>query len=75
VVKKEHEDEVARGTTVFSNFVEELDPNIRPHSEVIVVNKLDEVLATGKTILSASEVRYFERHPFVIIRHHSLHRN
>lgn len=75
VVKKEHEDEVARGTTVFSNFVEELDPNIRPHSEVIVVNKLDEVLATGKAILSASEVRYFERHPFVIIRHHSLHRN
>ena len=74
VVKKEHEDEVAKGITVFSNFVEELDPKIRPNSEVIVVNKQDRVLATGKAVLSASEVGYFEGHPFVIIRHHSMHR-
>ncbi|MGB9631400.1 MAG: tRNA guanosine(15) transglycosylase TgtA [Candidatus Methanodesulfokora sp.] len=75
VVKREYEDEVAKGTTVFSDFVEELDPKIRPNSEVIVVNKQDKVLATGKAVLSASEVRYFKGHPFVIIRHHLMHRD
>ncbi len=75
VVKEQFEDTVARGTTVFSHFVEDGDPDIRPYQEVIVVSKEDQVLATGKTILSLREARFFHKHPFVKIRHHALSRS
>ncbi len=74
IVKERFRNAVARGTTVFSHFVEDGDPDIRPYQEVIVVSVDDQVLATGKTILSFSEVRFFRGHPFVRIRHHVLSR-
>ena len=72
VVKERFSDTVAMGTTVFVKFVEDADPRIRPRSEVFVVNGDDEVLATGKSILSGAEYMEFHQdHPFVIIRRHS----
>jgi len=74
VVKKEFVEIVARGTSVFTHFVEDLDPEIRPYQEIIAVDKSDSVLAVGKTILSGPEVKEFKRHPFMRIRHHALPR-
>ncbi len=74
-VRREFEETVARGTTVFVKFVEWADPLIRPRSEVIVVSGDDELLATGRAILSGEEYREFdENHPFVLIRRHKLPR-
>ncbi|RLG54696.1 MAG: tRNA guanosine(15) transglycosylase TgtA [Thermoproteota archaeon] len=74
VVKKEFVEAVARGTSVFTHFVDDLDPEIRPYQEIIAVDGSDSVLAVGKTILAGPEVREFKRHPFMRIRHHVLPR-
>jgi len=74
VVQDEYAEKVARGTTVFVKFVREVDPDVRPGSEVIVVDGSDRVLAVGKAVLSAAEYSTFRRHQFVRIRHHSLPR-
>ncbi len=74
-VKERFEETVARGTTVFVKFVEWADPLIRPKSEVLVVNSRDELLATGKAILSGREYGDFDgNHPFILIRRHKLPR-
>ncbi len=74
-VKERFEETVARGTTVFVKFVNWADPLIRPKSEVLIVNTRDELLATGRSILSGREYRdYDENHPFVLIRRHKLPR-
>ena len=72
VVKDERRELVARGGTVFSDFVSSSDPRIRPQQEVLVVDDGDSLLATGKSFLSSQEVGFFEHHPFVGIRHHVL---
>ncbi len=74
VVRDEYAEKVARGTTVFVKFVREVDPEVRPGSEVIVVDGSDNVLAVGKALLSAAEYRSFRRHQFIRLRHHSLPR-
>ncbi|MDK2384824.1 MAG: hypothetical protein QI199_08510, partial [Candidatus Korarchaeota archaeon] len=62
-------------TTVFVKFVDWADPQIRPKSEVLIVNTRDELLATGKAVLSGQEYRDFdENHPFILIRRHKLPR-
>lgn len=72
IVKEEFSNAVAMGTTVFVKFAEDADPNIRPRSEVIIVNGSDEVLATGRSLLSGAEYReYHPDHPFISIRKHS----
>ncbi len=74
-VKERFEETVARGTTVFVKFVDWADPQIRPKSEVLIVNSRDELLATGKAVLSGQEYRDFdENHPFILIRRHKLPR-
>ncbi len=71
VVRDRFEEIVARGTTVFVKFAKSADPSIRPKSEVIVVNERDELLATGKSLLSGLEYEEFDpNHPFIVIRRH-----
>lgn len=74
VIKRRFAETVARGTTVFTHFIEDIDPEIRPYQEVIAVDDSDSVLAVGKTILSGLEVEEFENHPFMKVRHHVLPR-
>ncbi|MEM2219184.1 MAG: tRNA guanosine(15) transglycosylase TgtA [Candidatus Korarchaeum sp.] len=75
VVNDPFADVVARGTTVFVKFVKEADPNIRPRSEVIIVSENDELLATGRALLSGAEYEEYHRdHPFILIRRHSKDR-
>ncbi len=71
VIKEKFAETVARGTTVFVKFVKLADPLIRPKSEVLVVNDKDELLGTGKALLSGMEYKEFHPdHPFIAIRRH-----
>lgn len=61
---------VLEGLSVYTDHVLELDDQIRPSDEVIIVDPAGEVIGTGKTLLSACEINYFDHHPFVKVRHH-----
>jgi uncharacterized protein with predicted RNA binding PUA domain len=60
---------IAEGRSVFAKHVVEVDERIRAGDEVIVVNEEDEILGTGKAILSGDEMLLFERGIAVKIRH------
>ncbi len=67
-------DEVARGPvsegkSVFTKFVVDVDPDLRPNQEVIVVDTEDNVIAVGKIVLSPREIEEFESHVAVKVRH------
>jgi len=56
VVDEEAERFVREGRSVYARFVKACDPAVRPGSEVLVVNGEDELLATGRAVLSAQEM-------------------
>lgn len=68
IIKKEAEDFVSRGKSVFCKFVLDLDSELRPMQYVPVVNEEDELIAVGKLILSPREVFDFERHVAVRVK-------
>jgi len=61
---------VRDGKSVFVKFVVDCDPNLRPWQEIFVVDKKDRLIATGTALLNAREIKGFERHVAVRIRHH-----
>ncbi len=69
VVDEVAEGPVSEGKSVFTKFIIDHDPDIYPYQEVLVVNDRDELLATGKTVLSSREMEEFESHVAVKIRH------
>ncbi len=62
---------VSEGKSVFTKFVLDVDPDLRPNQEVIVVDAEDTVLAVGKLVLSPREIEEFESHVAVKVRHGS----
>lgn len=56
VVLNEVSEFIAEGKSVFAKHVVRVDDKIRANDEVIVVNERDELLATGKALLSAFEM-------------------
>jgi len=52
---------IAEGKSVFAKHVVAVDEKIRANDEVLVVNERDELLATGKAILSAFEMLELKR--------------
>lgn len=72
VVKEEVKEFIERGKNVFAKFVVECDPEIVPYQEVIVVDEKDNLLATGTSLLNASEMRAFTRGIAVKVRHSVL---
>ena len=56
VVKNEVSQFIASGKSVFAKHVVAVDERIRANDEVLVVNEKDELLATGKALLSAFEM-------------------
>lgn len=70
VVSEEAAEFVEQGKSVFSKFVETCDEEIRPYQEVIVVNKDDRLLATGRAVLNAEEMMRFSTGVAVKTRHH-----
>ncbi|MBB6402245.1 7-cyano-7-deazaguanine tRNA-ribosyltransferase [Methanococcus maripaludis] len=54
-------EEFARaGKSVYSKFVKDCDPELRPFEEVLIVNSDDELLAYGTTILNGHELMEFD---------------
>ena len=51
---------VAMGRTVFAGHVIEADPEIRPAEEVLVVDRSDRLLASGKALLNGEEMLAFK---------------
>lgn len=59
---------VAKGKSVFAKHVVEVDHDIRPHEEVIVVSEDKKVLAAGKAALAGREMSLFKRGIAVRVR-------
>lgn len=68
VVDENAEPFARRGKNVFAKFVVDADPNIRPYDEVLVVNRNDELLATGQTLLNGEELKIFQQGLAVKVR-------
>lgn len=56
------------GGNVFAKHVFDVDPDIRCGDEVIVVDKKDTLLGTGRASLCPSEILEFDRGPAVEVR-------
>ncbi len=59
---------IVQGRNVFAKHILEVDPNIRPNDEVIVVDSDDKLIAVGKAVLSANEMLAFQTGVAVKIR-------
>lgn len=51
---------VSKGRSVFCKFVIDLDPNLLPKEIVLIVDKKDNLIAIGETVLSAIEIKQFK---------------
>ncbi|MBR6213880.1 MAG: tRNA-guanine(15) transglycosylase, partial [Candidatus Methanomethylophilaceae archaeon] len=58
----------AQGRNVFAQFVTECDPDIRPMEEVIVTDKDDNPVATGRAFLIPFEIRQMKKGMAVKVR-------
>ncbi|RLF76099.1 tRNA-guanine(15) transglycosylase, partial [Thermococci archaeon] len=61
VVNDDAEPFAKKGKSVFAKFVIDADERIRPYDEVLVVNKNDELLATGQSLLNGRELKVFQQ--------------
>ena len=59
---------IAKGRSAFAKHVTDVDPEIRPHDEVLVINSRNEVLAVGRALLSGTEMNAFSRGTAVRVR-------
>ncbi|NIP67546.1 pseudouridine synthase [Candidatus Bathyarchaeota archaeon] len=67
-VQREAAPFIIKGRSVFAKHVVDVDEEIRPQEEVIVLNEEGEVLAVGKALLSGREMKAFERGVAVKVR-------
>lgn len=70
-IKDEVAEFVSQGRNVFAKHVVDADIEIRPHSEVLVVNESDDLLAIGKANLNREEMLAFQKGVAVKVRHGS----
>ncbi|MHC1610925.1 MAG: PUA domain-containing protein [Candidatus Methanospirareceae archaeon] len=69
VLNEESSEFVRRGGTAFCKHVLDVDPLIRAYEEVIIVDEEDSLLATGKAMLAAEEMKIFNHGVAVKVRH------
>ena len=60
VVNEDSEPFALDGKSVFCKFVVDCDDNIRSKDEVLIVNEQDKLLAYGKALLGACEIKEFQ---------------
>ena len=72
VVGEESEEYIREGRNAFAKFVVEVDPDIRPKDEVVVVGKADCLLAVGRAKMSADAMLDFHRGVAVKVREGQL---
>ena len=63
------EEFIRKGSNVFCKHVEEVDPELRPAEEVLVVDKNDSLLAVGRSFFNAAEMLSFKVGVGVKVRH------
>lgn len=71
-VQEEATTSVEKGGDVFAKHVDDVDEEIRPKEEVIVLDRKGRVVAVGKAVLSGKEMRDFKRGVAVRVRRGSL---
>ncbi|WP_414470602.1 tRNA guanosine(15) transglycosylase TgtA [Methanobacterium sp. ACI-7] len=59
VVNSDAEPFAREGKSIFAKFVIDIDINIRANEEILIVNQNDDLLAFGKSILNAREIKDF----------------
>lgn len=69
VMSKESAPFVRRGKTAFAKHVVAVDPEIKAGDEVILVDENDELLGTGRALLSAAEMLTFKHGAAVKVRY------
>ncbi len=69
VASEEAEEFIKEGKSAFSKFVVDVDKDIRPQEEVLIVNERDSLLGVGRSILSSQEMMRFQRGVAVKVRH------
>lgn len=67
-IKKDAAKFVGMGKNVFAKHVIDVDDEIRPKEEVIVLDEKGKVLAVGRAVLSGREMRAFKRGVAVRVR-------
>jgi 7-cyano-7-deazaguanine tRNA-ribosyltransferase len=65
---KEVENCIRQGKSVFAKFVKKADERLVPGQQVLVVNKKDELLASGDLVLTPKEMKEFKRGVAVRVR-------
>lgn len=68
IIKDEAIPFVKQGKSVFTKFVENCDPDLRPFDECLIVDKKDELLAVGRCLLNREEMLSFTSGQAVKIR-------
>lgn len=61
IIDNEVSEFAKEGKNVFSKFIKDADPHIRPNNEVIIVNEDDYLLAYGRTIMNRKEMLDFKQ--------------
>jgi predicted RNA-binding protein (TIGR00451 family) len=63
------EEFIVKGGNVFCKHVQQVDPELRPAEEVLVVDKNDRLLAVGRSFFNAEEMLSFKTGVGVKVRH------
>jgi len=67
-VQKDAEPFIAKGKSVFAKHVVDVDNEIRPQEEVMVIGENNRVLAVGKAVLTGKEMKAFKHGVAVKVR-------
>jgi len=67
-VQKDVEPFIAQGKSVFAKHVADVDSEIRPQEEVVVVGEKNRVLAVGRAVLTGREMKAFKHGVAVKVR-------
>jgi len=59
---------IAEGKSLFSKHIITIDPELRPESEVIIVDQDDNPVALGKLLMSIKDIKYFKSGVAVKVR-------
>ncbi|MHA1229231.1 MAG: PUA domain-containing protein [Candidatus Helarchaeota archaeon] len=68
VIPNEISEFIAKGRNVFSKHVIEIDQELRPESEVLIVDQTDKLVGIGKLIMSPVDVKKFKTGVAVKVR-------
>ena len=67
-VQKDVEPFIAQGKSVFAKHVADVDSEIRPQEEVVVIGEKNMILAVGKAVLTGREMKAFKHGVAVKVR-------